>query len=97
MGAYYLIVNPLKREYLDPGSFGEGFKFPNLLNGGFTTLVLKSLISDDRRGRWAGDPVILAADDGGLPNTGGLIKTTTEERPDRKFNVLAREGFADVS
>ena len=28
MGAYFLVVNPAKRQYLDPGRFGEAIKFP---------------------------------------------------------------------
>ena len=96
MGVYYLIVNPAKRQYLDPCRFGEGIKFHNLLGGGHSTLALKYLITEDRAGWWVGDPVILAADDTGRPNPGGLI-TTTLEKPDRNLYFQAREEFADIS
>ena len=33
MGAYFLVVNPAKRQYLDPGRFGEAIKFSSVLPG----------------------------------------------------------------
>ena len=33
MGAYSLVVNPAKRQYLDPGRFGEGFELSPVLSG----------------------------------------------------------------
>jgi hypothetical protein len=96
MGVYYLLVNPAKREYLDPDRFGEGIKFGALLNGGHCALALKYLISDDCVGWWVGDPVILAADDTGPPNPGGLI-TATAEKPGRNLYFQAREEFVDIS
>jgi hypothetical protein len=96
MGVYYLIVNPTKREYLDPARFGGGVKFHNLLSGGHSTLALKHLICEGCAGWWIGDPVVLASDDTGLPNPAGLI-TTTPEKPDRNLYFQACEEFVDIS
>jgi hypothetical protein len=96
VGVYYLIVNPAKREYLDPARFGSGIKFQNLLTSCPCTLALKYLIADDQAGWWVGDPVVLAADDTGLPNPGGLI-TGMPTSPSRNLYFQAREEFADIS
>jgi hypothetical protein len=96
VGGYYLIVNPAKRECLDPARFGEGTKFHNLLGGGHSSLALKYLISDSGPGWWVGDPVILAADDTGPPNLAGLV-TTTPTAPHRNLYFQAREEFTDIS
>jgi hypothetical protein len=96
VGVYYLIVNPAKREYIDPTRFGEGVKFVNLLGGGHCTLALKFLIADSCAGWWVGSPVILAADDTGPPNPSGLI-TTTPSSPARNLYFQAREEFIDIS
>lgn len=103
MGAYFLVVNPAKRQYLDPSRFGEEIKFSNVLCGPYCIRALKLLIADrfPRRegwfpGAWLGDPVILASDDTGLPDTGGLV-TATPAEPSRNLNALAREEFTDIS
>jgi hypothetical protein len=103
VGAYFLVVNPAKRQYLDPGRFGEPVKFSNVLAGDYCFRALKLLIADcfrregvSFRGAWLGDPVILASDDTGLPDPGGLI-TTTAASPERNLNALARDEFTDIS
>lgn len=96
MGVYYLVVNPLKREYLDPRRFGSGTKFGNLFAGDPCSDALKRLIADDQEGWWVGDPVVLAADDSGVPNRGGLLTTTASE-PARNLYSQARQEFTDIS
>jgi hypothetical protein len=93
---YYLIVNPAKREYLDPDRFGWGTKFHNLLEGGPCTLALKYLIADDSIGWWVGDPVVLAGDDTGRPNPAGLVTATTND-PSRNLYFQAQQEFTDIS
>lgn len=103
VGMYFLVVNPAKRQYLDPGRFGEANKFSGLLRGEFCLHALKLLIADcfprktdSFRGAWLGDPVILAGDDYGLPDPGGVI-TATEADPRRNLNARAREEFVNIS
>ena len=103
MGAYFLVVNPAKRQYLDPGRFGEPIKFSNVLAGAHCLRALKLLIEDCFRpegtsfhGAWLGDPVILASDDYGLPDPGGQI-TATADDPGRNLYALARAEFTDIS
>ena len=48
------------------------------------------------RGAWLGDPVILASDDYGLPDIGGLI-TATSDDPRRNLNAMAKAEFTDIS
>jgi hypothetical protein len=104
MGASFLVVNPAKRQYLNPARFGEGNKFSPVLRGCHCIQALKLLISDERFRRddtsfsaaWLGDPVILASDDGGLPDPACLATATTDE-PARNLHAVARAEFADIS
>ena len=103
MGTYFLVVNPAKQQYLNPARFGEAIKFAGLLRGDYCVEALKLLLSDcfpgdavSFRGAWLGDPVILASDDTGLPNPGGLV-TGTAADPDRNLHAWAREEFSDIS
>ncbi|HZV05970.1 MAG TPA: hypothetical protein VE999_12900 [Gemmataceae bacterium] len=104
MGAYYLVVNPAKRQYLDPARFGEAIKFQGVLEGGHCIRALKLLIVDNAaypcsanfQSAWFGDPVILASDDSGPPNPSG-ITTATPDRPGRNLNQMARDEFTDIS
>src|SRR5205085_10970318 len=73
------------------------------LRGDHCLRALKLLISDrferDERsfcGAWLGDPVILAGDDGGLPNPGGLV-TTTLDSPKRNLHAMAKAEFVNIS
>ena len=95
VGAYFLVVNPTRRQYLDPARFGEAIKFAGVLRGEFRLYVLKLLVSDcfprtaaSFSGAWLGDPVILASDDSGLPNPGGLATATATDAA-RNLNALA--------
>jgi hypothetical protein len=103
MGAYFLVVNPARRQYLDPARFGEAVKFSSVLRGDHCIQSLKLLVTDcfrrdmtSFRGAWLGDPVILASDDSGLPDPGGLI-TATPDDPSRSLHAMARTEFADIS
>jgi hypothetical protein len=103
VGAYFLIVNPVKQQYLDPARFGEAIKFSGLLRGDYCLHALKLLISDcfqqkesSFRGAWLGDPVILASDDTGLPNPGGLI-TGARTDPLRNLSAWAKAEFINIS
>jgi len=105
MGACFLIVNPTRRQYLDPWRFSEDDKFAGVLAGKHCLSALKLLIKDDvpdhsRRhsicGAWVGDPVILASDDCGQPNPGGLV-TATSTDPARNLNHQAKAEFSDIS
>lgn len=103
MGTYLLIVNPARREYLDPMRFGESNKPSAALQGPFCARALSLLIADDSRrdatsfrGAWLGDPIILAGDDTGLPNPGG-VATASSDNPARNLHAVATEEFADIS
>lgn len=103
VGAYFLVVNPTKRQYLDPGRFGEPVKFSNVLAGDYCLRALKLLIADcfprDEgafRGAWLGDPVILASDDTGLPDPGPFV-TAAAVDPRRNLHALASDEFTDIS
>jgi hypothetical protein len=103
LGAYFLVVNPVKRQYLHPARFGEAIKFSSVLRGDHCIRALKLLIADCFRhditsfpGAWLGDPVILASDDSGLPDPGGLI-TVTSDHPGRNLSAMARAEFTDIS
>jgi|SRR5579884_1929452 len=105
MGAYYLVINPVKRQYLNPGRFGEDIKFPGVLAGPFCLRALKMLIADNAASdhnpasfwsAWFGDPVILASDDSGPPNPRGFT-TATSNDPKRNLNRMARDEFTDIS
>src|SRR5262245_43367860 len=103
MWAYFLVVNRAKRQYLDPARFGEAIKFSGVLRGDYCLHALKLLIADcfprdatSFRGAWLGDPVILASDDSGLPNPGGLVTATTTD-PARNLNAWAKAEFTNIS
>ncbi len=103
MGAYFLVVNPSKRQYLDPARFGEGIKSSSVLRGEYCLLALKLLISDcfkrnetAFRGAWLGDPVLLASDDTGQPNPGGLLTGNAAE-PARNLHAWAKAEFTNIS
>lgn len=103
MGTYFLVVNPAKRQYIDPARYGEAIKFPAVLRGDYCLPALKLLICDrfepdakSIRGAWLGDPVVLAGDEEGLPNPGGRI-TTLPEEPHRNLHAQAKAEFVDIS
>jgi hypothetical protein len=103
VGAYFLVVNPVKRQFLDPDRFGESSKFSTVLRGGYCIQALKLLIADcfrqesnSFRGAWLCDPVILASDDTGNPDLSGIGAMTQSERSHNLY-ALARAEFADIS
>jgi hypothetical protein len=103
VGAYFKVVNPAKRQYLDPARFGEAIKYSSVLRGPHCLHALKLLIMDcfppgsgSFRGAWLGDPVILASDDSGLPNPAEII-TATAADPRRNLNQMARDEYTDIS
>ena len=103
VGAYFLIVNPVRRQYFDPARFGEAIKFSALLRGGHCIQALKLLLSDcfpregtSFPGAWLGDPVVFASDDSGLPNSFG-VRTATGQPPERNLHALAKAEFTDIS
>lgn len=76
MGQYYKIVNPAKKEYLNPSSFGDGLKLQDFGNGSFGTMFALALLlssgnnqgggdlssNDPLIGSWAGDPIYILGD-----------------------------------
>lgn len=102
MGVYYDLVNPAKKQFLEPGPFLDGNKFDEVLEHGYTLRALKELIADNSRGSlsfrgaWLGDPVILAADDDGKSNPVG-IQTTSQDSPQRNLNQLAYDQYTNIS
>ncbi|WZO99697.1 hypothetical protein EP7_001309 [Isosphaeraceae bacterium EP7] len=103
MGAYFLVVNPVRRQYLDPSRFGEAVKISSVLRGDHCIGSLKLLIADcygrdttSFRGAWLGDPVILAGDDSGFPCPGGLM-TASPDDAGRNLHAMARSEFTDIS
>jgi hypothetical protein len=74
-----------------------------VLRGDYCVRALKLLVFDcfprdatSFRGAWLGDPVILASDDSGLPNPGGLV-TGTAADPTRNLHAWAEAEFTDIS
>ncbi|HJT30518.1 MAG TPA: hypothetical protein VJ783_00520 [Pirellulales bacterium] len=112
MGAYHIVVNPTKRQFLDPGRFDEGKKLGSVLHGVFCVDALKLLIADSflaqgtrvskprnpwsLEGSWVGDPIVLASDDCGPPDPAGII-TTSEGNSLRNLYVMAVEEFENIS
>jgi len=103
MGEYFLVVNPLKRQYLDAIRFGESIKRGGLLQGKHGIAVALLLLDrhQDHRtpsslvGSWVGDPIIITGDSA-VPHT-TLLQTATDEQPDRNLYIMALEEFEDIS
>jgi len=106
MGVDYLIINPSKRQFLDPIDFGESTRWIGLLRGHYCLEALKYLISAShiqhgselwqRKGTWVGDAIVVAGDDSSPPNPAG-ITTATEDNPKRNLYFLAVEEFYNIS
>jgi hypothetical protein len=106
MGQCFKIVNPVKRQYLDPGRFDENQKASGFLVGlhaaAVAVLVCKPLdVPEQYRygplaGAWFGDALYAAGDDYGQANPDG-ITTVTPENPRRNLNEMAKQEFEDVS
>jgi hypothetical protein len=103
MGQYFIVVNPVKREYVDPSDFGVNNKVSGLMQG-LPALAVGLLICDGLPdpgptgliGSWVGDPVIAAGDDYGRPNAGG-VQTATAENPERNLYQAAKAEYANIT
>lgn len=101
MGEYFLIVNPVKRQYISADPFGENIKRPGIFRGDHGHAV--GLLLCDHPGAhahplvgsWVGDPVIVTGDSSG-PNTAGLV-TTLPKDPGRDLYDMAKDEFEDIS
>ena len=106
MGQYFKIVNPAKKQYLDPASFDENNKASGYMLGlhaaAVAVLVCKPLdVPEHYRygplaGSWFGDSLYAAGDDYGAPNPDSLL-TAIPEYPDRNLNQMAKQEFEDIS
>ena len=103
MGQYFLIANPAKKQYVDPGRLGLAQKHYGLFQG-LLGRAIALLVRDDQEsggptgllGSWVGDPVVAAGDDAGRPNPGG-IRTSSDSAPRRNLNQMAREEYEDIT
>jgi hypothetical protein len=104
MSQYFLIVNPVKRQYIDASRFDERTKASGFMRGYHATavalLVCQSIEVGHRygplAGSWYADPIIAAGDDHGQPDQYGFA-TSTSTNPDRNLYQLARDEFEDIS
>jgi hypothetical protein len=104
MSQYFLIVNPVKRQYIDASRFDERTKASGFMRGYHATavalLVCQSIEVGHRygplAGSWYADPIIAAGDDHGQPDQYGFA-TSTSTNPDRNLYQLARDKFEDIS
>jgi hypothetical protein len=101
MGEYFLIVNPVKQQYIDASRFGENIRHSGILRGSHAAAV-GLLICDSTHegqhpliGAWVGDQII-ATGDYSRPNTAGF-QTTMEEYPNNNLFGLAIATFEDIS
>lgn len=101
MGEYYLVVNPVKRQYLDAARFHESIRRHGLLQG-LHGIAVALLLLDTRWdfppplvGSWLGDPIVVTGDSAAPQTT--LLQTATTEQPDRNLYGMAIETFEDIS
>jgi hypothetical protein len=111
MGAWYIIVNPSRRQYLEIGGFGESFKSGSLITGAsgrslhamaVAWLVCRFPGADYSEAALRDDIAggwfgdpIYFASDEAPPDLGG-IPTSTPERPDQNLSALA-SAYEDVT
>jgi hypothetical protein len=102
MGQYFIVVNPVKKQYIDAGRFGENIKRSGILVGEHAAAVGLLLCDAEHPsnthplvGSWVGDPVIITGDYA-PPNPAGIL-TTTQDNPGRNLYQLAEEEFEDIS
>jgi hypothetical protein len=104
MGAYFKIVNPDQRQFLDPAGMGVNPKHSGYMYGYFGQAVALLCCKADEVGRnfgplagsWYGHRIIAANDDYGVPDAYGIV-TATVERPDRNLNGLAGDEYEDIT
>jgi hypothetical protein len=111
MGQYFLAVNPIKRQYVDPMCFGQDNREWDIFDSACGHAV--ALLMTDSKGYesvqaippgnpmrliglWLGDPVVVAGDDYGAPNSFGF-RTTTDAEPERNLYRMAEDEFQDIS
>ena len=101
MGDCYLIVNPDRREYLDPVLLLRSNRFAGVIAGPAAQAVLLLCARGVRlephplAGRWSGDRVLLAGD--GEQADLHDLTTATAERPERNLFLAAEQEFRDLS
>lgn len=102
MSSDHKIVNPARREYLDPYCMLWSPEYPRVLEGppGLAANLLllgwaPQGVRNGLAGCWCGDRVLLASDTD-LPDTFG-ISTATAEDPRRNLYWLADQEYTDLS
>ena len=102
MSTSFLIVNPSKRQFLDPARFGEAVGFSGLLRGEYCLGALKLLLADcfenprsSFHGSWIGDPVIFASDSAS-PKMSDAVISHSEEAV-QNLHELAASSFVNIS
>jgi hypothetical protein len=110
VGEFFIIVNPVKRQYLRPSDFGEYFKSSWVPSGhhavatamlicGYSSSHLSARADHGEKviepGSWYGDPIERVGDEE-LPNTHG-VQTATPEDPKRNLYVMALAEFENVA
>ncbi len=94
MGQYFVVTNPDRRQFLDPGLL-SGDKIGVVLSG-LSSSILSLLISDGGYkpgptglvGSWAGSRIVLAGDDYGAP---------WESQDSRNLNEISHAEFSDIT
>jgi hypothetical protein len=105
MGQYHYIVNLDKKEFVNPGKFGDGLKLMEFgLSGRGAMAALAVLLSNSRHmgggdlnsddteyyGRWAGDRIVIAGDYAGEGDA-------CEKDGDNIYTQCLCGGYWDVS
>ncbi|WP_088289240.1 hypothetical protein [Kineosporia sp. A_224] len=101
MGTTCLVVNPDRREFLDPVLLMRSDRFAGVVTGPPAQAVLlltargTALDGLPHAGSWHGDRVLLAGD-GDAADLHG-VRTALPDRPDRNLVGLAEEEYTDLS
>lgn len=98
MGICYFVANTLKRQYFDPGWFGENTKRSGILAGmgGHTLaqLLLPDNPLDFHLSSWIGDPLVLVGDDD--PKPIDLLVPYADHPSDEPYDIIKRH-FDDIT
>lgn len=101
MGNSFLVVNPVRREYLDPWCFGDNPKTGGYMQGvhpvAFALLVGPAVLSSSTglEGTWNGHKLVVATD-AASANQEGFV-TGTPDFPDRNLYRMVLDEFMDLS
>ncbi len=101
MGNCFLVVNPDKREYLDPSCFGDNDKTGGYMQGYHAIAVAMlacpspGLSIGPLDGFWNGDRIVTATESAS-PNQHGL-KTVTDDFPNRNLYKMSCDEFENLS